>query len=266
MEQDFITILQKLVNEQGKEALLTTAKCKAFLADYTRGEHKKESQRVLKAIEYGAAKAINDTDELDICKKQQIRLLKEDYFLSAEIASDIVDALAFVLRGDTSKSEIEMPTATPLKEKKKNENSNVYEGDTVNGEPYGNNAKIFGGTTPGIAPLLDRASIFLEDGDFKSANEYYDRVLDLEPRNARAYFGKLLASFKYKKEDDILLQEKPLDDNSYYQKAVRFADDAYKQKLEGYNLAIIKRISDEAEREKNRLAKYTKIVVISGAY
>jgi len=141
-----------------------------------------------------------------------------------------------------------------------------------------NNAKTSGDTTtPGVTPLLDRASIFLEDGDFKSANEYYDRVLDLEPRNAKAYFGKLLVSFGYKKEDDILLQTKPLDDNSDYQKAIRFADEAYKQKLEGYNLTIIKRLSDEIEREKKqradeieretkRLANETKIVVFRRSY
>jgi len=39
MEQSFITILQKLVTEQGREALLNLAKCKAFLADYTHGEY-----------------------------------------------------------------------------------------------------------------------------------------------------------------------------------------------------------------------------------
>jgi len=122
---------------------------------------------------------------------------------------------------------------------------------TDNSSQSGNNAKISNEiTTPGIAQLLDRASIFLEDGDFKSANEYFDRVLDMEPRNAKAYFGKLLASFEYKKEDDILLQEKPLDDNSNFQKAIRFADEAYKQKLEGYNLAIINKIKQIAEQPK----------------
>ena len=42
-----------------------------------------------------------------ICKKQQIRLLHEDYGLDEKITADIVDMLALVLRGDTSKSELD---------------------------------------------------------------------------------------------------------------------------------------------------------------
>jgi hypothetical protein len=38
MDAEFIAILQKLITEQGKEALLNAAKCKAFLSDYTRYE------------------------------------------------------------------------------------------------------------------------------------------------------------------------------------------------------------------------------------
>jgi len=35
MNPEFIAILKKLVTEQGKEVLFNSAKCKAFLADYT---------------------------------------------------------------------------------------------------------------------------------------------------------------------------------------------------------------------------------------
>jgi hypothetical protein len=58
MDAAFITIVQKLVSEQGKEALLNAARCKALLADYTRGEYKKESRLLLQALEAGVAKAI----------------------------------------------------------------------------------------------------------------------------------------------------------------------------------------------------------------
>lgn len=39
------------------------------------------------------------------------------------------------------------------------------------------------------APLLKRAFIFLEDGDWSSADEYCEKVLDLDPENAQAYLG-----------------------------------------------------------------------------
>ncbi len=106
MNQTFIDILQKLIAEQGKEALLNSAKCKAFLADYTKGEYKKESRFLLQALEAGAAKAIDTTQELPICKKQQTRVLREEYGLAEEIAADVVDTLALALRGEVKEKKL----------------------------------------------------------------------------------------------------------------------------------------------------------------
>ena len=41
-------------------------------------------------------------------------------------------------------------------------------------------------TTANTAPLLKRAFIFLEDGDWNSADEYCEKVLDLDPECAQA--------------------------------------------------------------------------------
>jgi hypothetical protein len=98
MNQGFIAILQQLISEQGKEALLNPAKCKAYLADYTHGEYKKESRLLLQALEAGVQKAIDATKELEICKQQQVSLLREEHFLAIEVAADVVDTLALVLR------------------------------------------------------------------------------------------------------------------------------------------------------------------------
>jgi tetratricopeptide (TPR) repeat protein len=108
--------------------------------------------------------------------------------------------------------------------------------DNTQGEP--------GITSPGVTQLFDRATIFMEDGDFKSANEYLERVLDLDPHNARAYFSKLLVSLQLRHEEDILSHNMPLDDYGDYQKALRFADEAFKQKLEAYNSAIVNGITE----------------------
>jgi tetratricopeptide (TPR) repeat protein len=107
MNATFIDIIQKLIAEQGKEALLNSAKCKAFLADYTKGDHKKESRLLLQALEAGVQKTIDTTTELEICKQQQIRVLQEEHFLTAEAAADTVDTLAFVLRGEQGKGALQ---------------------------------------------------------------------------------------------------------------------------------------------------------------
>lgn len=36
----------------------------------------------------------------------------------------------------------------------------------------------------------------MEDGEFDRADDYCERVLDIEPTNAEAYIGKLLVEYK----------------------------------------------------------------------
>lgn len=96
--------------------------------------------------------------------------------------------------------------------------------------------------TPGALQLLDRASIFLEDGDFEAAGKYFNRVLDLEPRNAEAYFGKFLATQKISNEKDLLKYENRLDEYSDFQRALRFSRTDLKQRLEGYNMFVIEKL------------------------
>jgi formylglycine-generating enzyme required for sulfatase activity len=123
VDSNFVAILQKLVKERGKEVLLDKSKCKAFLADYTRNEYKKESNLLYLAIEAGSSKAIYETGEMNICMLQQISLLQKEKFLASEFAIDIVDTLALVLRGITTKTEpirteparIESARAEPIK-------------------------------------------------------------------------------------------------------------------------------------------------------
>ncbi|MDR2865550.1 MAG: DUF4339 domain-containing protein [Spirochaetaceae bacterium] len=104
MDTVFITIVQKLISEKGKDTLFNTAKCKGALADYVKGEYKKESRLLIQAVEAGTAKLIDSTQELQICKKQQIQHLQDEYFLAEVMAAEVVDMLAFVLRADTSKT------------------------------------------------------------------------------------------------------------------------------------------------------------------
>ncbi len=96
------------------------------------------------------------------------------------------------------------------------------------------------------APLLERAFMFLEDGDWQSADEYCEKVLDLEPKNAEAYLGKLMAELRVRKQNDLINCSQPFDNKANYQKVIRFADSALKEKLE----QCIKTIN-----ERNELAR-----------
>ena len=84
------------------------------------------------------------------------------------------------------------------------------------------------------APLLKRAFMFLEDEDWSSANEYCEKVLDIDPECAEAYLGKLMSELHASRRENLKDQAEPFADNNNYQKAIRFADDKLKNELIGY--------------------------------
>jgi hypothetical protein len=117
-----------------------------------------------------------------------------------------------------------------------------------------------------LESLMKRGNLALEDKKWHEADGYFDKVLDINPEYAPAYAGKLCAnvsnyspSLKWekneyftseiKKEEDLARYYKPFDAlpdvlKAYYQKAIRFADETYKARLEGYNNEIKKRIEE----------------------
>ena len=89
-----------------------------------------------------------------------------------------------------------------------------------------------------IAPLLTRARLFLEDEDWDSANEYCERVLDINPECADAYFLKLLASRHCKNEAALVETAAPVSDDPNYRKALRFSSGDAHKTIEGLETAI----------------------------
>ena len=93
-----------------------------------------------------------------------------------------------------------------------------------------------------IAPILRRTFLVLEDGEYDSADEYAEKVLDINPECAEAYVAKLLIELELRKPSDLASCKTPISDSPNYQKAIRFATPEYRETIEGYNNAIIKRI------------------------
>ena len=84
------------------------------------------------------------------------------------------------------------------------------------------------------APLLKRAFMFLEDGEWEKADDFCEQVLNQDPENAQAYVGKLMCELQVTKQENLKNQPEPFDNNNNYKKAMRFADDSLKTKLAGY--------------------------------
>ena len=97
-----------------------------------------------------------------------------------------------------------------------------------------------------VEPLLERAFMFLEDGDWDEANEYCEKVLDQDPKNVRAYLGKLMAECRACRLEDLQNCRQPFDGNGNYNKILRFAEPKLIETLKGY----IAHINDRNENAR----------------
>lgn len=104
---------------------------------------------------------------------------------------------------------------------------------------------VTGGNT-NTAPLLERVFMFLADGDWQSADEYCEKVLDLEPKNAQAYLGKLMAELQVRQRGNLANCAKPFDTKNNFQKAIQFGDAALADELNGYIAHIRNRLAKQA--------------------
>ena len=115
MEKEFIDILQKLITRHGKEPLLDPSKCKAFLSDYAKREYKHEADIIIQAVNAGVTNTINEAKEKNLrsCVKLQYGIVQNQLNINTTQAKDVVNVLAFVLRGAALPQEKSAPLATP---------------------------------------------------------------------------------------------------------------------------------------------------------
>ena len=101
-----------------------------------------------------------------------------------------------------------------------------------------------------VEPLLERVFLFLEDGNWRDADIYCEKVLDIDPKNAEAYLGKLMAELKVKKRKLLADCAQPFDDRDNFAKVIRFGDEKTAAELRGYITQI---------NERNENARLTRI-------
>ncbi len=94
-------------------------------------------------------------------------------------------------------------------------------------------------TTTPSAPLLKRMFLFLEDCEWTQATEYANKVLDMDPENANAYLGLIMAAYRIKTKEDLPKSTKKLDANRHYKNLIRFADEALRAEMTRINDAIV---------------------------
>ena len=101
--------------------------------------------------------------------------------------------------------------------------------------------------------LITRGGLFLEDGNFAQADRYFEQALNQSPTNSDAYLEKMMATRKFHSTDELIKSPQPFYDDSFFQKALRFADNETKARLEGYVQARLDAIK-QAEMEQRYAA------------
>ena len=86
-----------------------------------------------------------------------------------------------------------------------------------------------------VQSLLKRAFTYLEYGDWLHADQYCEKVLDIDAECAQAYLGKLMAQLRIHKEDNMAnLKETRISMYDNFKKAYRFGDSSFKMKLDSF--------------------------------
>ena len=220
-----ITLEDKLGQEYEPYIFAALNSAKAMVVLGTKPEHfnavwvKNEWSRYLALIKAGAKKtlipAYRDMDPYDL--PDEFSHLQAQDMGKLGFMQDLIRGIKKIVKTDEPKQTIRETIVTPA-------------------------------PTAATAPLLRRAFMFLEDGEWSSANEYCEKVLDAEPENAEAYLGKLMAELRVKNRDDLKNQPQAFDDRNNYKKAVRFGDDALKKKLTD-DVAFINDRNETARKE-----------------
>ena len=221
-------------------------------------EEKYSSIRILikKGIESGVYATIvgKKADRLGEGRRAAMKLVNTEFMAEAH-AREIVSVLLMAL--DTSAANmnavekwvdelsVKTPTApsTPVNTPTTNKNKNTPSAPKATPSTYGD-------------PILDRAFLFIEDGNWLSAGQYAEKALDKDPHSSAAYLAKLLAELKIKKASSLANATTPsFTNNDSFIKACKFATPAERDELVDYDnknaYARASRAMDSAKTEKD---------------
>ena len=98
-------------------------------------------------------------------------------------------------------------------------------------------------------PLLRRAFLFLEDGDWEQAKQYCEKALDRDPENGRAYLGKLMADVQVRREADLAEIAVDYRNNNNFKRALHFGDSQLINNLKAYSMKAAYKAKNEQERK-----------------
>lgn len=120
--------------------------------------------------------------------------------------------------------------------------------------PMQSSARDVSRSDPATASLVKRMMMFLGDGEWTKADEYCERILDIDPECSKAYIGKLMAKAHIKTLQDLHKADFSSSEISkLYDKACKFSNpDEYDLYKSQYNIYEEKKREEQARAEQQR--------------
>ena len=123
----------------------------------------------------------------------------------------------------------------------------------LEGEPSGN-------VQNDIEPLLIRTAMFLEDENWEKADEYAERILDMNPKCAQAYLDKMMAELHVSKIEKLVELKENFEKNMYYIKFLQHANEKSARQVKLYLFELKNRLTYEeaisALNHANNISEY----------
>ncbi len=123
----------------------------------------------------------------------------------------------------------------------------------LEGEPSGN-------VQNDIDPLLIRTAMFLEDENWEKADEYAERILDMNPKCAQAYLDKMMVELHVSKIEKLVELKENFEKNMYYIKFLQHANEKSARQVKLYLFELKNRLTYEeaisALNHANNISEY----------
>lgn len=101
-----------------------------------------------------------------------------------------------------------------------------------------------------INALLKRTYMALEEGDWDSADELCEKILNMNAEMTWAYIAKLMAELHVSRYADLVKYKNNFSNSNNYRKAMQFADDKLKAELSGFTT---NKVDSREEKEYKRI-------------
>ena len=82
-----------------------------------------------------------------------------------------------------------------------------------------------------IEPLLIRTAMFLEDENWEKADEYAERILDMNPKCAQAYLDKMMAEYRVHSSDELMEYYAEVTVSDSFKRFMKYASEEQRDKI-----------------------------------